>query len=175
MLIFGETGTGSEMVARCLRDLAHPGQENYVALNCGGMSDNLLDSELFGLEPGAFTGAQKRRIGKIEYASGGTLFPRRSRIDADEHADQAAARCCRSGSSKRLGLQPARSVSCRVVAASKEDLKLLSDQGQFRADLYYRLNVVRIELRRCANGEDILPLRRILPQAAKRATIGRRR
>ena len=74
VLIFGETGTGKEMVARCLHDLSHPGQQNYVALNCGGMSDNLLDSELFGHEPGAFTGAQKRRIGKIEYASGGTLF-----------------------------------------------------------------------------------------------------
>jgi DNA-binding NtrC family response regulator len=74
VLIFGETGTGKEMVARCLHDLSGARQENYVALNCGGMADSLLDSELFGHESGAFTGAQKRRIGKVEYASGGTLF-----------------------------------------------------------------------------------------------------
>ena len=145
VLIFGETGTGKEMVARCLHDLSHPGQQNYVALNCGGMSDNLLDSELFGHEPGAFTGAQKRRIGKIEYASGGTLF-----LDEVEsmpvNMQIKLLRVLQERVIERLGSNQQIPVSCRVVAASKDDLKLLSDQGKFRADLYYRLNVVRIEL-----------------------------
>jgi two-component system C4-dicarboxylate transport response regulator DctD len=145
VLIVGETGTGKEMVARCLHDLARPGQENYVAINCGGMADNLLDSELFGHEQGAFTGAQKRRIGKIEYASGGTLF-----LDELESMPMnmqiKLLRVLQERVIERLGSNQLIPVNCRVVAASKEDLKVWSEQGKFRADLYYRLNVVRIEL-----------------------------
>ena len=74
VLIHGETGTGKEVVARALHDYSRRAQSPYVALNCGGLPDTLLDSELFGHEPGAFTGAQKRRIGRIEHAHGGTLF-----------------------------------------------------------------------------------------------------
>ena len=74
ILVHGETGTGKELVAQALHDLSSRRHAPFVALNCGGMPDNLLDSELFGHEPGAFTGAQKRRIGKIEHANGGTLF-----------------------------------------------------------------------------------------------------
>src|SRR5574343_1128147 len=144
VLIFGETGTGKEMVARCLHDLSHPGQDNYVAINCGGMADNLLDSELFGHEPGAFTGAQKRRIGKIEYASGGTLF-----LDELESMPMSMQikllRVLQERVIERLGSNQLIPVNCRVIAANKEALKTLSDQGKFRADLYYRLNVVRIE------------------------------
>mgnify|MGYP000854580110 FL=1 len=169
VLIFGETGTGKEMVARCLHDLAHPGQENYVALNCGGMSDNLLDSELFGHEPGAFTGAQKRRIGKIEYASGGTLF-----LDEVESMPMnmqiKLLRVLQERVIERLGSNLHVPVSCRVVAASKEDLKLLSDQGKFRADLYDRLNVVRIELPPLRERREDIPALydEFLLQAAKR-------
>ncbi len=145
VLIVGETGTGKEMVARCLHDLSRPGQENYVAINCGGMADNLLDSELFGHEQGAFTGAQKRRIGKIEYASGGTLF-----LDELESMPMSMQtkllRVLQERVIERLGSNQQIPVNCRVVAASKEDLKVWSEQGKFRADLYYRLNVVRIEL-----------------------------
>ena len=145
VLIVGETGTGKEMVARCLHDLSRPGQENYVAINCGGMADNLLDSELFGHEQGAFTGAQKRRIGKIEYASGGTLF-----LDELESMPMSMQikllRVLQERVIERLGSNQLIPVNCRVVAASKEDLKAWSEQGKFRADLYYRLNVVRIEL-----------------------------
>ena len=169
VLIFGETGTGKEMVARCLHDLAHPGQENYVALNCGGMADNLLDSELFGHEPGAFTGAQKRRIGKIEYASGGTLF-----LDEVESMPMnmqiKLLRVLQERVIERLGSNQLVPVSCRVVAASKEDLKALSDQGRFRADLYYRLNVVRIELPPLRERREDIPALydQFLLQAAKR-------
>mgnify|MGYP000928026653 FL=1 len=145
VLIQGETGTGKEVVARCLHDLSSRKGANFVALNCGGMPDNLLDSELFGHEAGAFTGAQKRRIGKIEYASGGTLF-----LDELETMPLAMQikllRVLQERTLERLGSNQQQPVNCRVVAATKEDLRALSDQRQFRADLYYRLNVVRLEL-----------------------------
>ena len=169
VLIFGETGTGKEMVARCLHDLSRAGQENYVALNCGGMADTLLDSELFGHEPGAFTGAQKRRIGKIEYASGGTLF-----LDEVESMPMnmqiKLLRVLQERKIERLGSNQQIPVCCRVVAASKEDLKQMSDQGKFRADLYYRLNVVRIELPALRERREDIPALydEFLLQAAKR-------
>ena len=169
VLIFGETGTGKEMVARCLHDLSGARTESYVALNCGGMADNLLDSELFGHEPGAFTGAQKRRIGKIEYASGGTLF-----LDEVESMPMnmqiKLLRVLQERVIERLGSNQLVPVSSRVVAASKEDLKVLSDQGKFRADLYYRLNVVRIELPPLRERREDIPALydQFLLQAAKR-------
>ena len=169
VLICGETGTGKEMVARCLHDLSGARQENYVALNCGGMADTLLDSELFGHEAGAFTGAQKRRIGKIEYASGGTLF-----LDEVESMPISMQikllRVLQERAVERLGSNQLIPVACRVVAASKEDLKALSDQGKFRADLYYRLNVVRIELPALRERREDIPALydAFLLQAAKR-------
>ena len=169
VLIFGETGTGKELVARCLHDLSRAGKENYVALNCGGMADTLLDSELFGHEPGAFTGAQKRRIGKIEYASGGTLF-----LDEVESMPMnmqiKLLRVLQERVIERLGSNQQIPVACRVVAASKDDLKALSDQGKFRADLYYRLNVVRIELPALRERREDIPALydEFLLQAAKR-------
>ena len=169
VLIFGETGTGKEMVARCLHDLSGARQEAYVALNCGGMADSLLDSELFGHESGAFTGAQKRRIGKVEYASGGTLF-----LDEVESMPMVMQikllRVLQERVIERLGSNQLIPVSCRVIAASKEDLKLLSDQGKFRADLYYRLNVVRIELPALRERREDIPALydEFLLQAAKR-------
>ena len=169
VLIFGETGTGKEMVARCLHDLSGARQENYVALNCGGMADNLLDSELFGHEPGAFTGAQKRRIGKIEYANGGTLF-----LDEVEsmpmNMQVKLLRVLQERMIERLGSNQQVPISCRVVAASKEDLKLLAEQQKFRADLYYRLNVVRIELPALRERREDIPALydQFLLQAAKR-------
>ncbi|PKO34978.1 MAG: Fis family transcriptional regulator [Betaproteobacteria bacterium HGW-Betaproteobacteria-7] len=169
VLIFGETGTGKEMVARCLHDLSQAGRENYVALNCGGMADNLLDSELFGHESGAFTGAQKRRIGKIEYASGGTLF-----LDEVESMPMnmqiKLLRVLQERVIERLGSNQQIPVNCRVIAASKEDLKAWSEQGKFRADLYYRLNVVRIELPPLRERREDIPALydAFLLQAAKR-------
>ena len=133
------------------------------------MADSLLDSELFGHESGAFTGAQKRRIGKVEYASGGTLF-----LDEVESMPMAMQikllRVLQERVIERLGSNQLIPVSCRVVAASKEDLKLLSDQGKFRADLYYRLNVVRIELPALRERREDIPALydEFLLQAAKR-------
>ncbi|WP_088345243.1 MULTISPECIES: sigma-54 dependent transcriptional regulator [Rhodomicrobium] len=145
VLVVGETGTGKEMVARCLHDYSHRRAENFVALNCGGLPDTLLDSELFGHEPGAFTGAQKRRVGKIEYANKGTLF-----LDEVESMPMnmqiKLLRVLQERVIERLGSNELVPVSCRVVAASKVDLKAMAAREKFRADLYYRINVVTIEL-----------------------------
>lgn len=157
VLIQGETGTGKELVARCLHDLSSRKAAHFVALNCGGMPDNLLDSELFGHEPGAFTGAQKRRIGKIEYASGGTLF-----LDELETMPLAMQikllRVLQERTLERLGSNEQQPVNCRIVAATKEDLQLLSEQRSFRQDLYYRLNVVKLELPPLRQRLDDVPL-----------------
>ena len=121
VLVTGETGTGKEVVARCLHDLSKRSAQNYVALNCGGLPDNLLDSELFGHEPGAFTGAQKRRVGKIEYANGGTLF-----LDEVESMPTIMQikllRVLQERVVERLGSNGLIPVTCRVVAGSKEGI-----------------------------------------------------
>jgi DNA-binding NtrC family response regulator len=169
VLVIGETGTGKELVARCLHDLSRRASSHYVALNCGGLPDTLLDSELFGHEPGAFTGAQKRRVGKIEHSSGGTLF-----LDEVESMPMVMQvkllRVLQERVIERLGSNQVIPVSCRVVAASKEDLKALSAQQKFRADLYYRINVAAIELPPLRERREDIPLLYdyFLLQAAKR-------
>jgi DNA-binding NtrC family response regulator len=140
-----------------------------VALNCGGLPDNLLDSELFGHEPGAFTGAQKRRLGKIEHANGGTLFL--DEVESMSFAMQIKLlRVLQERVIERLGSNELIPVSCRVVAASKDDLKALAAQQKFRADLYYRLNVVTIDLPPLRERREDLPMLydHFLLQAAKR-------
>ena len=169
VLVIGETGTGKEMVARCLHDLSRRRTHNYVALNCGGLPENLLDSELFGHEPGAFTGAQKRRVGKIEHAAGGTLF-----LDEVESMPTIMQikllRVLQERVIERLGSNELIPITCRVVAGSKEDLKTLSGQQKFRTDLYYRLNVVTVELPPLRERREDIPALydHFLVQAAKR-------
>jgi two-component system C4-dicarboxylate transport response regulator DctD len=144
ILILGETGTGKEVVAHALH--AQSGRKGpFVALNCGALPESVFESEMFGHESGAFTGAVRRRIGKVEYASEGTLF-----LDEIESMPLSLQvkllRVLQERCVERLGSNTCIPVNCRIVAASKTDLKQLSDQGGFRADLYYRLNVVTIEL-----------------------------
>ena len=144
ILIHGETGTGKEVVAHALH--TRSGRKGpFVALNCGALPESVFESEMFGHKSGAFTGAEKRRIGKIEHASGGTLF-----LDEIESMPLALQvkllRVLQERSIERLGSNASIPVDCRIVAATKTDLKRLSEQGGFRADLYYRLNVVTIEL-----------------------------
>ncbi|MDL5031047.1 sigma-54 dependent transcriptional regulator [Pelomonas sp. APW6] len=157
VLIRGETGTGKELVAQALHELSARRGGPFVALNCGGLPETLLDSELFGHEPGAFTGAQKRRIGKIEHASGGTLF-----LDEVESMPMAAQikllRVLQERQIERLGSNQPLPVDCRVVAASKDDLLEKSRQGSFRSDLYYRLNVVTIDLPPLRERREDIPL-----------------
>ncbi|WP_454256588.1 two-component response regulator AauR [Pseudomonas sp. Marseille-Q8238] len=145
VLIEGETGTGKELVARCLHDFSRRHNKQFVALNCGGLPENLFESEIFGHEAHAFTGAGKRRIGKIEHANGGSLF-----LDEIEsmplNLQIKLLRVLQEHSLERLGSNQSVAVDCRVIAATKADLDELGRTGQFRSDLYYRLNVVTLEL-----------------------------
>ena len=145
VLIEGETGTGKELVARCLHDFSRRQANAFVALNCGGLPESLFDSEIFGHEANAFTGAGKRRIGKIEHADQGTLF-----LDEIESMPMSMQikllRVLQERTLERLGSNQSIAVDCRVIAATKSDLETLSQQSQFRSDLYYRLNVVTLEL-----------------------------
>ena len=145
VLIEGETGTGKELVARCLHDFSRRQPQQFVALNCGGLPENLFESEIFGHEANAFTGAGKRRIGKIEHAHGGTLF-----LDEVEsmplNLQIKLLRVLQERTLERLGSNQSIDVDCRVIAATKSDLDQLSKVSQFRSDLYYRLNVVTLEL-----------------------------
>lgn len=145
VLIEGETGTGKELVASCLHDFSRRHPQAFVALNCGGLPESLFESEIFGHEANAFTGAGKRRIGKIEHADGGTLF-----LDEVESMPLALQikllRVLQERTLERLGSNQSIAVDCRVIAATKADLQRSSANGQFRSDLYYRLNVVTLEL-----------------------------
>ncbi|WP_237154243.1 sigma-54-dependent transcriptional regulator [Oryzibacter oryziterrae] len=145
VLINGETGAGKELVARCLHDLSARKNGHFVAINCGGLPENLVESEIFGHEAGAFTGAAKRRIGKIEYASGGTLF-----LDEVETMPISVQikllRVLQERTLERLGSNTPIPVDCRIIAAAKGDLGKMAESGAFRADLYYRLNVASLNL-----------------------------
>ncbi|MCF5351338.1 response regulator, partial [Pseudomonas syringae] len=145
VLIEGETGTGKELVARCLHDFSRRKDSQFVALNCGGLAESLFESEIFGHEANAFTGAGKRRIGKIEHAHNGTLF-----LDEVEsmpvNLQIKLLRVLQERTLERLGSNQSVAVDCRVIAATKSDLNALGKTNQFRSDLYYRLNVVTLEL-----------------------------
>jgi len=157
VLIRGETGSGKEVVAQALHDFSDRRDAPFVALNCGGVPDNLLDSELFGHEAGAFTGAQKRRVGKIEHAHGGTLF-----LDEVESMPMLMQikllRVLQDRRVERLGSNERRPVDVRVIAATKDDLLQRSREQSFRADLYYRLNVVTIDLPPLRERREDIPL-----------------
>ncbi|MBD0787328.1 sigma-54-dependent Fis family transcriptional regulator [Vibrio sp. Y2-5] len=145
VLIHGETGSGKEVVARALHHWSNNNQGNFVALNCAGLPETLFESELFGHEQGAFTGATKRRVGKVEYANGGTLFL--DEIEGMEMGMQAKLlRVLQERQIERLGTNKLVPINCRVVAATKVDLLELSKQGDFRLDLYYRLNVATVRI-----------------------------
>jgi len=157
VLIYGETGTGKELVARCLHDYSGRRRHNFVPLNCGGLPENLAESELFGHEAGAFTSANRQRVGKFEYAHGGTLF-----LDEIESMPMAVQikllRALQERCIERIGSNKPIPFDCRIVAASKDDLKSLSDQQKFRADLYYRIGVAFIELPPLRERREDIPL-----------------
>lgn len=145
VLILGETGTGKELVARSLHEHSQRHNKNFVAINCGAISESIIESELFGHEAGAFTDARDTRIGKFEHAQGGTILldeiesmPLRTQIHL--------LRILQERVLERLGSNTPIPLNTRVIAASKEDLLQASDEGRFRADLYYRLNVVCITI-----------------------------
>lgn len=145
VLIYGETGCGKELVARYLHEQSNRRDANFVAINCGAIPEHLIESELFGSEAGAFTGADKSRAGKFEFANGGTLFL--DEIESTPLALQVKLlRVLEERRVTRLGSNQALPLDIRVVAASKADLAALSASGNFRADLYYRLSLVEVQL-----------------------------
>ncbi len=158
VLILGETGAGKEVVARALHDLSSRRDGPFVAINAGALAESVVESELFGHEPGAFTGAQKRRIGKFEFANGGTLF-----LDEIESmsldVQVKLLRLLQERVVERLGGNQLIPLDIRIIAATKEDLRQSADQGRFRADLYYRLNVAPLRIPPLRErGDDILVL-----------------
>lgn len=145
VLVLGESGTGKELVFRAIHQLSDRRGGPFVVINCGAIPENLLESELFGHEKGAFTGADTRRQGRIEYAGGGTLF-------LDEIGELSLAlqvkllRFLQEHVIERVGGRELISVDVRIIAATNKDLKKAVDTGQFREDLYFRLGVITIPL-----------------------------
>lgn len=145
VLILGESGTGKELVARALHQRSKRAQKAFIAVNCGALAENLLESELFGHEKGAFTGAVKDRLGRFELADGGTMF-------LDEIGEVSEAfqvrllRVLQEGEFERVGGTKTIHADVRVIAATNKDLKEQVKAKRFREDLYYRLNVLSISL-----------------------------
>ncbi|MBI4986012.1 MAG: sigma 54-interacting transcriptional regulator, partial [Rhodocyclales bacterium] len=145
VLLLGETGVGKELFARALHDRSARSQAAFVAINCAAMPLDLVESELFGVEKGAYTGALVARPGRFERADGGTLFLDEIG-DLPLPAQAKLLRVLQEGEIERLGDDKARKVNVRLVAATNADLKQLVRDGKFRADLYYRLNAFQIAI-----------------------------
>jgi two-component system response regulator HydG len=169
VLIYGENGTGKELVAKALHTNSPRKNKPFVAMNCAALNENLLDDEMFGHEAGAFTGADKIRKGRFEYANGGTLF-------LDEIGDMPAAlqakllRVLENGEVSRIGSNETNKVDVRLIAATNRDLEQMIKEGKFRQDLYYRLRVAVLRLPPLRDrGKDIVLLTtHFLEEFAKR-------
>ncbi|WP_223511785.1 sigma-54-dependent transcriptional regulator [Pseudomonas sp. GL-B-19] len=157
VLIRGETGSGKELVARCLHDFGPRADKPFVALNCAAIPEQLFEAELFGHESGAFTGAQGKRIGKLEYADGGTLFL--DEIESMPLAQQVKLlRVLQEQKLERLGSNQSIRVDLRIIAATKPDLLDEARAGRFREDLAYRLNVAELRLPPLRDRREDIPL-----------------
>jgi two-component system response regulator AtoC len=157
VLIQGESGTGKELIARAIHNLSNRNKTRFVALNCSAFSPQLIESELFGHEKGAFTGASERRIGRIEQAAGGTLF-----LDEigeiDGNVQVKLLRALDPGVFERVGGNQTIKTDIRLIAATNLDLALLVSEKKFREDLYYRLNVVQIRVSPLRERKEDIPL-----------------
>jgi two-component system nitrogen regulation response regulator NtrX len=157
ILITGENGTGKELVARTIHQMSHRADEPLIDVNCAAIPDELIESELFGHEKGAYTGASSRKRGKFEIANGGTIF-------LDEIGDMSLKtqakilRILQEQKFERVGGTRTLTVDVRVIAASNKDLKREIEEGTFREDLYYRLNVIPIEVPPLRNRTEDIPL-----------------
>ena len=157
ILLWGETGTGKDLVARNLHEISKRRDAPFVAINCAALPINIIESELFGHIAGAFTGAAKTRVGKFEYANGGTVF-----LDEIESmpldVQVKLLRVLQERVVEPLGSNKQVELDIRVIAATKTDLKLASAQGKFREDLYYRLNVITLNLPTLRDRVEDIPL-----------------
>ena len=157
VLILGETGTGKELIARAIHDLSPRNNKRLVSVNCAALPSELIESELFGHEKGAFTGAATTRLGRFELADGGTLF-------LDEIGDLPVQlqgkllRVLQDGTFERLGGDKTLHVDIRLITATNRQLKRAVDRGEFRADLYYRINTFPIEVPSLAERIEDIPV-----------------
>ena len=157
VLLLGETGVGKELFARALHEMGPRRSEPFVAVNCAAIPQELVESELFGVEKGAYTGALVSRPGRFERADGGTLF-------LDEIADLPLSaqgkllRVLQDGELERLGDQKTRKVNVRLIAAANSDLRHQVKEGKFRSDLYYRLNAYQIVIPPLRERKEDIPL-----------------
>ncbi len=166
--IEGESGSGKELVAAQIHRLSLRRHRAFVTLNCGAIPDGLLESELFGHEKGAFTGAHRQRLGKFELAHGGTLFLDEI-ADLSPHGQVALLRAIQQREITRVGGDLPKPVDVRILAASNRPLASLVEAGRFRADLYYRLNGVTIELPPLRDRLEDIPL--IAEHVLKRLSV----
>ena len=157
VLIQGESGTGKELIARAIHDLSVRSSGKFIAVNLGALPESLLESELFGHEKGAFTGASRQKTGCFEQAMGGTLFldeiteiPAKSQVDL--------LRVLETGQFARVGGEESLESDARIVSATNRDIQQLVDDGGFREDLFYRLNIVPIEVPPLRQRRDDIPL-----------------
>jgi DNA-binding NtrC family response regulator len=166
VLIRGETGTGKELVARAIHRASRRAAQPLICVNCAAIPETLIESELFGYEKGAFTGASSNRMGLIEAAEGGTLFL----DEIGELPCEAQARLLRfiqEGEIRAIGSVQSRRVDVRLITATHRDLKALCEQGRFRQDLYYRINVLELALPPLRErGRDIIAIAETLLERA---------
>ncbi len=157
VLIQGESGTGKEVVARAIWKMSERANEPFVAVNCGAIPEDLFESELFGYEKGAFTGATKSKAGKIEMANGGILF-----LDEigelPKNVQVKLLRVLETSEVERLGALKPKRVNVRVISATNKNLEEAVKSGEFREDLYYRINVVKIEVPPLRRRKEDIPL-----------------
>ncbi|MBV9873612.1 MAG: sigma-54-dependent Fis family transcriptional regulator [Verrucomicrobia bacterium] len=157
VLVLGESGTGKELIARAIHNLSNRNKTRFIAFNCSAFSPQLVESELFGHEKGAFTGASERRIGRIEQAAGGTLF-----LDEigeiDGNVQVKLLRALDPGVFERVGGNQTIKTDIRLIAATNRDLARLVSEKKFREDLYYRLNVVQIRVPPLKERREDIPL-----------------
>ncbi|WP_456324540.1 sigma-54 interaction domain-containing protein [Desulfonauticus submarinus] len=157
VLILGETGTGKELIARTIHQLSPRQKQPFVAINCGALPENLLEAELFGYKKGAFTGATKDKLGRFVLAHKGTLF-------LDEVAEMPLSiqvkllRVLQDKTIEPLGSTSSKKIDVRILAATNKNLKEMVEKKEFREDLYYRLNVIRLELPPLRERKEDIPL-----------------
>jgi len=157
VLIQGESGTGKELLARLIHFNSPRSARPFIAFNCGALPDTLLESELFGYEKGAFTGAHKQKPGRFEIADTGTIFLDEVG-DMSSEAQVKMLRVLEEKTFERLGGRHSRKVDVRVIAATNQDLKALINRGAFRIDLFYRLNIFPIYIPTLRDHKDDIPI-----------------